>query len=162
MKERKLKLSPPWSVYYEKIKALFERDNDVQILFNEREPALTLRVYGTEKAWAIERLLGKEIDFGGVTLKINVVPVEIDKNSTRDILRAAFKNNPALSRVEVIDSPIGSFTYAMFDSDPVFLQDDDISSPYGYTTKLYQDIAKDVMDIGSDVFVCSDKKTFSF
>ena len=159
---KEYKLSPPWVIYYNKIKALFENDKDVNIMFDEVEPAITLHVYGTEKAKAIERLIPAETNFGGNTLKVTVIPEEIDLNSPAEIFRAAFKGNSVLHGVEAKETPFGDFTYAIFDSEAVYLNDDDLGSPYGYTAKLIEDIVREIMDIPAGAFVCSDVRSYKF
>ena len=52
-----IKLSPPLVTYYRQIEALFGKDPDVNVEYDEDERIITLMVKGNEKASAIESLL---------------------------------------------------------------------------------------------------------
>ena len=61
-----LKLSPPWIEYAEQVKALFGRDPEVEIEYDDKRKTLTLRVESQRKASALLRLIPARVDFGGV------------------------------------------------------------------------------------------------
>lgn len=56
----KLKLSPPWVIFYQQIKALFEKDPNIKIVYDEDEQKISLFVDNANKADALTRLLPTE------------------------------------------------------------------------------------------------------
>ena len=154
-KKKTAKLSPPWIGYARKVYALFGRDPDISVVYDEDEPALTLRVQGAAKAEALSRLLPEERSFGSVTLKIRIVPA----NSASGIsdIRAAFQGNPALSRIEsaegVMSNPVH---YVVFENCLVQYFDDDLSTVDGSKTTLYKDLAAEVLGVPEGIFYCTE------
>ena len=67
-------LSPPWLNYVNEIKALFGRDPEISILYDDNANEVKLYVEGGDKANALAIILPPEKHFGNVTLKITVVP----------------------------------------------------------------------------------------
>ena len=148
----------PWTNYYREIEALFEKDPQVTIKYNEEARVVSLFVDDPVKADAIEKLLPEEKTFGSVTMKINVVPANDGNDSEEDLIAKAFKGNPALDFVKTIPTPFGNMTYAVFTPDVVQYYSDDIGDINGLRSTLYQEIAKDVLEF-KDVRYCTNKLT---
>ena len=72
MSDVRLKLSPPWITYINKLQALF--DGDPQIAFNvgqdENGPFVTLATNNPDKAAALIKLLPEEKTFGNIVFTI--------------------------------------------------------------------------------------------
>ena len=69
-----IKKSSPWVTYYREVDALFERDKEVFVVFDEENTELKLYVNNQDKAEAIRHLMPLEKKFGNVVLKIDVIP----------------------------------------------------------------------------------------
>ena len=76
MNDVRLKISPPWITYINKLQALF--DPDPLIAFNvnlqgEDGPSVVLATTDPDKAAALVKILPTEKEFGGVTLTIGLI-----------------------------------------------------------------------------------------
>ena len=116
----KLKLSPPWVIFYQEIKALFEKDPHIKIVYDEDEQEISLFVDDANKADALTRLLPAEKTFGAVTLKINVIPSNSEgvvntlcylySNDLATIYQRAFNKNPILDYIKVFSGVLHNFS----------------------------------------------------
>lgn len=50
---KKLKLSSPWMTYFHQVKAFFEQDRSVSVVFDDKTPAIIVYVDDQEKADAL-------------------------------------------------------------------------------------------------------------
>lgn len=139
----------PWDTYVSSVRALFGGDEAVNVVFDRPAKTLTLYVAGDEKCNAIDKLMPDVKDFGGFVMKIRVVPANgklADENPVATI-EAAFKGNPAISRVvclsNVFTRPI---VYVEFENRVVQYWDDDLSSLEGLRSTLFETLAEEVLD----------------
>lgn len=152
-----MKLSPPWVTFYHKINALFEEDDQVRVVFEEEVSEIKIYVESAVKAEAIQAILPAEKEFGGVTVRITVIPA--NEQSTASLIRTAFDGNPALSCIKTVSTPVmGEVNYVVFAKKVVQFFNDDLTDLNGNTSTLYQEIAKDVIDAGTGVFFCTEEK----
>ena len=156
-----LTLSSPWEIWYKKLNEFFKYDKEVTILFDRDNYVIKLFVANGEKWAAIRQLLPEHIQMGNIDLKIEVVPpnrLEGANNEIGNVYEAAFKNNPVLSYVKTVDNvgifPLG-ITYVVFENKVVQFFSDDITSINGYTSTLYQDIARDIFGQPENVYYCT-------
>ena len=75
----RLKLSPPWSIFYDEIRALFANDPEVNVVMDEDSYTIHVFVNNPEKSAAIAQILEQEKKFGRITLKVQVPPPD-DEN----------------------------------------------------------------------------------
>jgi hypothetical protein len=151
MSDVRLKLSPPWTIFINKLEALF--DGDPEIAFNVNpdsgDPSVTLSTNNPEKAAALLKILPKEKQLGTVTLKINVdCPTVSNRAFTDDVelFEVAFKKNPAFAYAFSTDgSWLVSFTYVVWKKDVVQFFADNLHDPHGIISTLYQDIASEIL-----------------
>lgn len=152
-------LSAPWYLYVRQVRALFGRDPAVSIEYVDAHKELTLYVIGEAKAEAIGLLLPKEKVFGSVVLKIDVVPANTMGLTTNDIFKRAFDGNPAFKFVETC-KPDGCsipFNFVVFDNKVVQMWTDNLCDINGLDSKLYQDIANEVLDTPPGTYYCTEK-----
>lgn len=145
-----IKLSPPWAEYLNEFRALFAKDPEVRIdTAPNSGKSIIVRVAGNPaKADALGKLLPAAVEFGGVKIEIAVVP-DNNEPSVEAIVRTAFAGNPALAGVVTYTDNFGTpVTYALFAPRAVQYFNDDISNPEGRTTRLYQDVARDILTSG--------------
>lgn len=155
MNNVRLKLSPPWITYVNKLTALF--DCDPMIAFNvnyggENGPEVTLAVGGNgDKATAIRQLLPMEKVFGNITLRINVDGNMSNRafTSSKELFEAAFEKNPAFSYA-VAPAMDGYWwppiTYVVFKNCVVQFFNDNLNDCHGLVSTLYEEIARDVFE----------------
>lgn len=152
-----VKISPPWIQYVNKINALFDRDKEVKLIYDNDNVELKLFVDDNDKAEAIAAILPSEKKFGNVTLKITVLPSNTD-NSVSSVFVKAFKGNPVLKDVTVIsDAFTNPVTYCVFEKTVVQYYDDNLGDPYGLKSTLYQDIANEIFEKHDGVLFCTAK-----
>ena len=146
--ENKLKLSPPWTTYYRQLKALFGKDPDIKLFFDEEEGAVKFFVYDRCKEYALQKLLPKEESFGNVTVKILIEGPEGEPVSSgnKTLWEDAFEGNPVVSKIEAEETPFSSrsLVYIGFVKEVVQFFNDDLSDPHGNCSTLYQEIAKEI------------------
>lgn len=156
----KVGISSPWVSYYHKLQALFGEDPDIQLAFDNDGPEAELFVSNTDKAEALGRLLPGEVQFGNVTLKIAVVPANIEWDE-KALMEKAFTGNPMFSKVLKLD--VGStnpFTYVVFARKVVQFYDDNLGDPHGNVTTLAQDLAKELLTESGGVYYCTENYMF--
>ena len=118
MQTPRLKISPPWVTYMNKLQALF--DGDPQIAFNIDYENMTVALAGNngDKNAALQRLLPSEKSFGNITLKI------------------------------IVDGPISNIAFPtqkdLFDT--AFIFNDNLNDCHGLISTLYQDIAAEIFE----------------
>lgn len=146
-------LSPPWIIYANKVEAIFTLDKTTEVSFNEKEMNLTLKVKGTNKADAIEKLLGDKKEFGNVTVDIEVIKIPENDSITdgKTLVEQAFLNNPAF--VEIVKTTEPEYTYAGFAYSIAQVYADDLSNPYGDLMITWADLADEIL-VNKDVHFC--------
>lgn len=160
----RLKLAPPWVTFVNEVKALFDEDPQVRVVYDNDTVELKLYVEDAKKAEAIERLLPEFKNFGNVDLSIIVIPANVgnydfSRYTFRQLFDAAFDGNPVYSFSRDIDSVfMNVLTYVVFTNRVVQFFNDNLNDIYGNMTTLYQEIASDVFEAGESVFYCTDIK----
>ena len=163
----KLNMSPPWVLYYKKLNALFEEDEDIMVIYDEDETEVKVYCTDENKSQALSFLLPTTVSCGSVELKITVIPS--NKNSD-DVLKG-FKvaiNNPEtaicilfgdgnnyVEEVKVIPTPFGNFTYVIFTKEVIQYFEDNLADFYGNRSTLCEDIAKEIFNNIEGVFFCT-------
>lgn len=151
-----VKLSPPWDTFVNEVKALFNQDPEVTVKFIDDEYLLKLFVSDADKAIALEKLMVKEKVFGNVTLKVEVIPPNMDTIAKEQLFQKAFNGNPSLSFTQSYDTPLGNITYIVFQKKVVQFYNDQMNDINGNKSMLFEDIASDVFGTEHSVFYCTD------
>ena len=155
-----IKKSAPWVTYYREVDALFKKDKEVFVVFDEENVELKIYVKDQIKASAIQYLMPTEKEFGNVVLKIDVIPAngkELREVSTSNIVTIAcdaFRDNDAVYMVTDVRA-VFDLVYVIFRKEVVQFFDDNIGDINGNCSTLYEVIARDVFkDIG--IKYCTD------
>ncbi len=173
----RLKLSPPWVLYYKKLSALFDEDKTIKIIFDEDNMEIKIYSYLEEKFKALSFLLPNNVSFGDVNLKITVVPYNMEDDSltlntvikkfkTEDIVtcQAAVKilfepdtviGNQHVKNLEFVLTPYGEFLYVIFRKEVIQYYEDNLSDFYGNCSTLCETIAKEIFKDITGVFFCT-------
>lgn len=142
-----LKLSAPWDIYVAEVKELFKKDPEVHVVYDEDGNKVKLLVDNIDKADALSKIMPQTKVFGNVTLTIEVVPANPDNECEIDTYTRAFKGNPVFSEIISLTTPAGlPIHWVVFSSKVAQFYTDDISRPYGITSKLFEDVARDVFE----------------
>jgi len=149
---KKLRLEAPWYTYQKKVKALFERDPAIsvgEIVEPEDGSAdylFDIEVRDHEKFLALDRVFPKCVQFGNVTLAINLYDEE-NENGTADVValyETIFKGNPIVKDVRLAQDHTGT-QHGFVRFQPEVIQfDDDLYDYNGNWSGLAQDIAREV------------------
>lgn len=152
-----LNLSAPWVTYYRKLDALFGGDPDIRVEYDEDNVEVKMFVENATKAEAISQLLPTEKTFGGVVLKITVVPANSVGVSRAALIATAFEGNPAYSYGITVDRVSSNpFHYVVFKNEVVQFYNDQLNDVNGNVSTLYQDIAKEVLGESEGIYFCTD------
>lgn len=171
----RINLVAPWYEYYNKMAAFFKEDYDVTVLYDDQEDDtkhIKVLVDNPEKATALEALLNKEKDFGGVKLIITVVPADdVPKNIARDmsqwaedakyygLYRSALIGNANFATVQEIKGMLGfDATFVVFKKKVIQYYNDNIGDLNGVKSTLAEYIARDIFIPNSGVFFNTDIK----
>ena len=155
----RLKLSPPWDIYYREVEELFREDPEVRVVYDEDENVISLYVDNRAKAEALYVLLPEEKEFGNVKLYIKVIPannlsfgnVEFTK------IQDALEGNGALSYTKIVRGIFNNdVLYIVFKNKVVQYYNDSLFDVNGLCSTLYQNIAEDVFEDVDGVFYCTD------
>lgn len=151
MNDVRLKLSPPWTTYINKLQALFDGDPQIAFNINYQDMSVTLSGYNGDKNAAFLRLLPPTKEFGNVTLTINIDgPISnIAFTTPKELFDTAFKGNPAYA-YSVAPADEGyyffSLTYVVFKNYVVQFFNDNLNDCHGLISTLYQDIAAELFE----------------
>jgi hypothetical protein len=153
----KVGLSSPWCIYADEVKALFGKDPEIKVEYDNDVPEVKLYVDNEEKAEALTQLLPTQKVFGNVVLKVTVVPANMKaSNSKLDLFNIAFKGNPAFAYTASVEQFLGlTSNFVVFAKEVVQYYNDDLSDIHGNCSTLYQEIAKDVFGFQKDVYFCT-------
>lgn len=150
-----LQLSSPWVIYAKKVQELFNKDPQIHFEYINDTPELKIYVDDVRKADAIGELLPYEKSFGNVSLRITIIPSNVEEDRT-SLIRDAFRDNPIvdhINRADVVGG--GSVTFVSFVKEVVQFFDDDMSDENGYCSTLYQELAKEVLGEKGEVYFCT-------
>ncbi len=152
MTEPRLKILPPWTIVIKKLEALF--DGDPQIAFNTdfsgEHPCVILACNNGDKVAALYQILPEEINFGNVTLDIEIdgIPSNRAFTSKVELFDTAFSGNPAYAKsvcpAEEGYQWIGT-TYVIFKNCVVQFAADNLNDCHGIISTLYQTIAEELL-----------------
>ena len=153
MEEIRTKLSPPWITYMNMIKALFDPDPEIEVVYADNYKSVYLYVDNADKAAVLDYLLSKEVWFGGVDLKINVVPsnkevpiVDLEA-SAKVLIDTMFYGNPVFAYCTEVKDFFGmSSTYVVFKNKVVQFFNDNLADLHGIISILYEDIAREIFE----------------
>lgn len=145
-----LDMKSPWAEYAMKVRALFEKDPDTLVVYENEDPCIKLYVDDAIKANALQKMqeLGKfpaEREFGGVTLKVEVIPANGEPTEA-DLYAAAFNGNPVFEGLATVDQMGFNVTYALFAPVAVQYYADDLSEYGGVRTTTYEELAREVFE----------------
>jgi len=148
MTDNRLKISPPWITYINKLQAMFDGDPEIAFNIDYSNLKVVLATNNSEKAAALLLLLPQQKLFGNIILTIDVDCAKISNRAfvtAKELFEVAFSKNPALSRVVVPENTwYVPFTYVMFTKCVVQFFNDQLDSPYGIMSVLLQDIAEEI------------------
>ena len=161
----RLKMSPPWITYINKLQALFDGDPLIAFNIGENEdgPYVTLATSNGDKATALTKLLPDKKMFGNVKLTINVDGPFTNRAfiSSKELFEVAFHKNPAFAYAI---APVEEgyfyvpFTYVVFKNCVVQFFNDNLNDAHGLISTLYQDIAAEIFEEADlhGVYYCTD------
>lgn len=154
---KKLDLSSPWQIHRQKLAALFELDEQVEVSPVEQTEngySVTVRVGNHTKAAALQKVLACP-EFGNVRLAVVVVDTA-GEETPADILRAAFAYNRLFRGVETNTDPTGTdWTYLVAWADVVQFPADNLNDYRGNVTMLAADAARDCLTLDAGTAVCT-------
>ena len=151
MQDIRLKLSPPWITYMNKLMALF--DGDPQIAFNidSDEKSVTIACNNGDKCAALAKLLPAEKEFGNITFTINIDGPMSNRAfvNKKELFEVAFEKNPAFSYVVAPAEDnywYPGMIYVVFKNCVVQFFNDNLNDCHGIISTLYQDIAAEIFE----------------
>ncbi len=158
-------LEAPWMTYYKKVVNLFEKDPDIVVGEMEKgdeddafDYIFNIEVYNHEKYVALDRVMNTVVEFGNVTLGIDLFDMQNNsENETLDLFKTIFDGNGLVKDIQDVVDPAGyHHGYVRFKPEVIQFFDDDLRDMYGNWSGLAQDIAREVFpDAGPDVNFCT-------
>lgn len=165
MNEVRLKLSPPWVTYVNKLQALFDPDPQIafNIVGNSEDLEVVISTNNGDKATALVKLLPETQTFGKVTLKITVDGPFTNRafKTSKELFEVAFDKNPAFAYC-VTPTEEGywffDFCYVVFKNCVVQFFNDNLNDCHGVISTLYQDLAAEIFKDANlpGVYYCTD------
>lgn len=148
----RLKISPPWVTYVNKLEALFDGDPLIAFNVNYRsdKPSVVLATNDGDKAAALVKILPTEVYFGNITLSIAVDCPRMSNRAfvtKKELFEVAFKGNPAFAYAVCPAEegyPWMTVTYVVFKNHVVQFFNDNLNDCHGIISTLYQDIAAEI------------------
>lgn len=156
MSNETLEVSAPWVEFSRFLYVLFSEDPEINIVYDNEACEVKLYVANETKAAALEKKLPTEKTWGNVTLKITVIPANVEEKDI-DIFRKIFAGNPVLSDIVTVDNILaGGFSYVGFANRVAQFFNDQLDDPYGLQSMLYEDVAREVFGETAGVFFYTD------
>ena len=150
MNDVRLKLSPPWITYINKLEALF--DGDPQLAFNIDYENMIVALAGNngDKNTALRQLLPCSKQFGNITLAIEIDGPMSNRTfvNQKELFDTAFSGNPAYAYSVTPGNDVWFFnmTYVVFKNCVVQFFNDNLNDCHGLISTLYQDIAAEIFE----------------
>lgn len=160
-KQNNIELSPPWDEFFSQVEALFGKDPDVDVLWDEDNKEITLLVDNTEKAEALMCIMPTTKEFGNITVHIRVVPANVNAdNYLAECFEKAFRGNEAFSHVRTIEGDFvpTPINFCSFKKEVVQYPNDNPFDENGVQSTLYQELAKEIFGDIRGIFFCTDKE----
>ncbi len=152
MNNARLKILPPWSVFINKMVALFDGDPEIACNTNYEgsSPSIVLACNNGDKVTALQQILPSEVEFGNVKLKVGVdgIPSNRAFANKKELFDTAFAKNPAYAySVSPADDGYQWFSmvYVVFKNCVVQFFADNLNDCHGIISTLYQDIAEEIL-----------------
>ena len=141
-----MKLSAPWVTFYHEMEALFKKDPEIHLMYDEEECVIKVYVDNPVKAEALTELLPESKQFGNVELMIDVIPANAEKTKV-ELFRDAFQGNEAFEYIfSVPDTFSLPINYVVFKNEVVQFFNDELGDIHGNKSTLYQELAKDIFE----------------
>lgn len=156
-----LGLQAPWITYYNKIKAIFADDPDIEVLEPSEEVDeegnfdIVLRCINGYKAYALCKLLTPQVDMGNVTVCVRIEDINSDEDEAT-LLKAAFTGNPHFEDVVVqgLDGQGPGATYCVMKKEVIQFFNDDLTDVNRNYSGLAEDILREIT-MSPDVKFCT-------
>lgn len=152
MNNARLKILPPWSVFINKMVALFDGDPEIACNtdYEGSSPSIVLACNNGDKVTALQQILPSEVEFGNVKLKVGVdgIPSNRAFANKKELFDTAFAKNPAYAySVSPADDGYQWFSmvYVVFKNCVVQFFADNLNDCHGIISTLYQDIAEEIL-----------------
>lgn len=146
-------LTPPWYTFGKMVKALFEGDDEIDVMDVEEteegedeDYVLTICVMNHDKAVALDRAMPDTKEYGNVILRIDVIDgTNTDTNQDLEIFKTIFAGNPIVRDFKTrTDSAGGEWSYCRFEPEVIQFWNDDLSDYSGNWSGLAHDIADEI------------------
>ncbi len=76
--DKKFQLYSLWVIYYKKLQILFGQDKDIKMDFDNDTLTVKMYINSQDKYEALSQLLPAETQLGNVTLKIQLIPANLN------------------------------------------------------------------------------------
>ena len=146
-------LSAPWYTFGKMVKALFERDPEIDVHDvaqcdpdEDADFSLVIGVKNHEKFIALDRAMPSKKEWGNVILQIDVLDeTDADTDQSVELFKTIFAGNPILRDIKTRTDEAGfSWNYCIFEPEVIQFWNDDLSDYSGNWNGLAQDIAEEV------------------
>lgn len=148
-----IKLSPPWTTIYNKLRVFFAKDPDIKVnpvkLTKAGDRYIVIESPYCEKIDALVRLMKDEYKFGNVTLKIHFAVSNGFKATETDGLYGyaidGLASNAAIVDIKKVENFVhDEFVVIEFAKEIVQFYNDDLGDYYGNWNGTYVDVAKEL------------------
>lgn len=161
-KIKNLGIYAPWVIFYRQIEALFAKDSEIRVEYNDDKKIIKLFVDNPEKANALSKLLPAQRVYGNIAVTVEVVPANLKKSPANDF-QVAFEGNEAFSHITTIESIPDMYisnpiSYCSFKKEVVQYPADDLGSETGLKSTLYEDIAREIFGEIGGLYFCTDRE----
>ena len=152
-----IKISSPWVTYVHKLQCLFGDDPDIKIDYSDETTTVKILVKSVDKTIALTNLLKPKVQFGNVTLNVQVIPSNEGK-SYAAMVRDVFLGNPHFYEFVTIDLQTNPVHYAIFNKEVAQFFNDNLADAHGNISTLYEDLAREIIGQEGGVHFCTDNE----
>lgn len=166
-KSEKVKLSPPWDAHMQMLKSFFKGDDRIEVEIGTEKGAVedakthkplkgnwvigTVKVSDADCCIALKQALRRKVEFGNVSLAIDIIPAneDVEKAVQKKLkagkklmplaaLKEVLKKNPAFSKLKMSRLGDRTICFCIFKAKTLQWYNDNLGSPWKIATCTYE------------------------
>ena len=126
------------------------------MIVKAEDEVVRLYVNGQDKANALQQLIPEVVEFGNIKVTVEVIPSNAEP-TREELLRMAFASNPIVKDIVEAGAPGLSASYVLLKAKVVQFFSDNLADVHGFTSTLYENIAKDIFLGTTGALFCTER-----
>ena len=157
MKKEKVEMFSPWMVFVHQMEAFFEKDPEIDVVYDDIDSCINLFVNNYVKAEALEQIMPPLKVFGTKTVYVNIIPANPSNDEYKaKYFKLALEGNEAFDHIVTTDAFMSNpISFCTFKKEVVQYPNDDLCDEHGVCSALYQELAKEIFGEVDGIYFCT-------